>query len=77
MKTHCNVHDLVEYVEYEIVPPNVREFMRQDGKEIVFGQFVREEILWQQKHGPSKTYGRGNGNFIRTEYRHNTKLKCS
>jgi hypothetical protein len=64
MKTHCNVHDLVEQVEYEVVPPNVREFMRQDGKEIVFGQFVREETLWQQKHGPSKTYGRGNANFV-------------
>jgi hypothetical protein len=63
MKTHSNVHDLVEYVEYEIVPPNVREFMRQYREKIVFGQFVREEVLWHQKHGSSKTHGRGNGSL--------------
>jgi hypothetical protein len=76
VEAHHQIHDLVEQIEHEIAPPDVRELVRQSGRKIIVCKVAGKKALWQKKDGSSKAYCRGTGDLGRTKHGHSGKRKC-
>jgi len=76
VEAHRQIHHLIEQIEYEITPSDVRELMRQGRRKIILCKVDIKKALWQKKNRSPEADRRGTANLGRTKQRHSGERKC-
>jgi hypothetical protein len=77
MKINRNIRNLIEQIEHEVAPSDVRELVRQSSSKVVLAKIARQEILGQKNNRLQEPNGRGSRDVGRPKQRSYRKGKGS